>query len=41
MQDLRHVTSTVDGCSLNPDPGHGGEEDRWTWKDAPKEGIPC
>ena len=41
-----HVTSTVDGfpcggCSLNPDPGHGGEEDRWTWKDAPKEGIPC
>ena len=41
-----HVTSTVDGfpCgggSLNPDPGHGGEEDRWTWKDAPKEGMPC
>lgn len=41
-----HVTSTVDGfpyggCSLNPDPGHGGDEDRWTWKDAPKERIPC
>ena len=41
-----HVTSTVDGfpcggCSLNPDPGHGGDEDRWTWKDAPKEGMPC
>ena len=36
-----HVTSTVDGfpaagCSLNPDPGHGGDEDRWTWKDALK-----
>ena len=34
-----HVTSTVDGfpcggCSRNPDPGHGGDEDSWTWKDA-------
>ena len=41
-----HVTSTVDGfpcggCSLNPDPGHGGDEDRWTWKDVSKTGMPC
>lgn len=41
-----HVTGTVDGfpcggCSRNPDPDHGGDEDRWTWKDAPKEKGPC
>lgn len=40
------VTSTVDGSpcggySLNPDPGHDSDEGRWTWKDTPKEGIPC
>ncbi|MFR3459483.1 MAG: hypothetical protein ACLTTU_14955 [Bilophila wadsworthia] len=29
--------STVDGfwrVQPEPDPGHGGDEDRWTWKDA-------
>ena len=37
-----HVTGMVDtfpcgGCDRNPDPGHGGDEDRWAWKDVPKE----
>lgn len=41
-----YVTGTVDsfpcgGRNLSPDPGHGDDEDRWTWKDTPKEGIPC
>ena len=35
------VAGPCGGCSLTPAPGPGGEEDRWTWKDAPKEGMPC
>ena len=34
------VVSSEEGI-LKPDPGHVGDEDRWTWKDAPKTGTPC